>query len=161
LDGPSRNFHGFREDLHASSAARAAEDILARKDAERRAAVLAEVGSEEAVWVKTEREIALGLACRWLLRCSSEGKDVVDSLMGWRSGSYATMPREVRNAMAGAFPLPSAVHEAWAEFLWWEKLVDHRRAFCPVYSADVRVCARIAALEHLLDSLPDSAPQDL
>lgn len=78
----------------------------------------------------------------------------IDTFMGWNGGRLERMPSDVREAVSGDYELPSTVHEAWAEFLAWEKLTDDRCAFFPDHSPDVRTSARTAVLENLLDTLP-------
>jgi hypothetical protein len=161
LDRRAPQTQNFWEDLYASPEQQAADAERLKKEAERRARVLSEVGSEDAVWRKTRSEISLGIACRGLLRSPTSENGPSDTLLGWNGGPFASLPILAREAVSRAYPLPLGVHEAWAELLGWEKLIDQRRAFCPVYSADVRVLARIAILEQLLDTLPSVTMQDL
>ncbi len=64
------------------------------------------------------------------------------------------MPPEVCEAVSRAYPLPTTVREAWAELAAWGKLADDRVAFFPDYEHGMRIRARIAVLEELLDTLP-------
>jgi hypothetical protein len=157
---PSTPSHFFNE-LFNSPEARAQRAEREQRQADRRAIALAEYGSEDAVWAETEHEIALKTACRPVVVRKPIIGGEMDTLMGWSGGRLCDMPREVREAVSKAYPLPATVHEAWAELTAWEKLADDRCAFFRDYELGVRARARIAILEHLLDTLPAHGMRDL
>lgn len=157
---PRSLFEGF-EELFNTPEARAHRAEREQCQADRRAAALAEYGSEDAVWADTEREIALAQACRPLVVRKPIINGEMDTLMGWTGGRLRDMPPAVREAVSGAYPLPSTVHEAWAELAAWEKLADDRCAFFRDYELSLRARARTAVLEYLLDTLPAHSMRDL
>lgn len=132
-----------------------------RRYADRRAAALAEYGSEDAVWEANEREQALERACRPLIVRKPIINGEMDTLQGWQGGRFAGMPPDVQDAVANAYAVSAKVREAWAEFLFWEKIADDRTAFSDLYEHRVRVRARTSYLEHLLDSLPATSLNDI
>lgn len=164
LDAPPATarslFEGF-EGLFNSPEAHAARAERNQRHAERRTVALAEYGSEDAVWAETEQQIALEKACRPVVVRKPIINGEMDTLMGWTGGRIRDMPPEVREVVSHAYPLPATVHEAWAELAAWEKLADDRCAFFPGYELGVRVRARTAILEHLLDTLPAHGMRDL
>lgn len=161
LDTPSPGLRNPFEGLFNSPEARAARAERDQRYAERRTVALAEYGSEDAVWAETEQQIALEKACRPVVVRKPIINGEMDTLMGWTGGRIRDMPPEVREAVSHAYPLPATVHEAWAELAAWEKLADDRCAFFPAYELGVRVRARTAILEHLLDTLPAHGMRDL
>lgn len=144
-----------------SPEARARRAAREQARAVRRDAALVEYGSETAVWHPSAAEKALEAACRPLIeRKPIRGGDLV-TLMGWDGGRFRRMPAEVREAVAGACPVPISVREAWKEHAQFEKRREDRRAFFEDYDDDAWVKARIAFLEHLLDSLPAGSLNDV
>ncbi len=142
-------------EIQARRAARDQERSL------RRDAAIAEYGSEEAVWRPCQAEASLEAACRPLIVLKPTwGSDHV-TLMGWDGGRFRRMPPEVREAVAEASPVPDSVREAWRELGHWEKRREDRRAFFEDFEEDAWVKARIALLEHLLDSLPAASLNDV
>lgn len=116
--------------------------------------LLAEFGSEEAVFAETEPERRLRLALE-PLEADWHG---MESYGDWISGNPTPAMWE---AIARACPLPSAVPGVWAELGAWEALVEARIAFVPDYDAPACIRARQAALEHLMDTLPAPSVEGL
>ncbi|MFP5077031.1 transposase [Rhizobium sp. YIM 134829] len=116
--------------------------------------LLAEYGSEDAVFADTKQEELLRAALHPLAdrsRFSNSHETYVSGYAGWQSGNP---PPVVWGALQRAYPLPTEVTAVWAEYLAWEKLRDDRSAFEPHYDAPIWIYARQAALEHLLDTMP-------
>ena len=136
----------------------------AEREAKRQARcreLLAEYGSEDAVWADTEREGALRRACEPLLGPGQTWNTIYD-LDGWGSfGSRLQMPETVRRTVAEAWPLPTTVAEAWAEYEAAEKLDNDRCAFCPDYTPHTWAEARRYILEDLCQTLPARSLHDL
>ena len=123
--------------------------------------LLAEYGSEAAVWADTDREAALRQACAPLLGPGQTWKTIYD-LDGWGSfGSRSQMPESVRGTVAEAWPLPTTVAEAWAEYETAEKLDNDRCAFWPDYTPHSWAEARRYILEDLCQTLPARSLHDL
>lgn len=157
---PAPKPSSFFEDLFNSPEFRAQKAERERRKADRRAVALKEYGSEEAVWEPCEREAALERACRPVIVRKPIIGGEMDTLQSWDGGYFDRMPAEVRAAVAGAYPLPATVREAWAELQFWEKLYDDRDAFGD-HDHRVWVRARTAHVEHLLDTLPAKSVKDL
>lgn len=144
-----------------SPEARARRATREQARAVRRDAALLEYGSEDAVWRPSAAESALEAACRPLIvRKPIRGGEIV-TLMGWDGGRFRHMPAEVCEAVAAACPVPTSVREAWREHGQFEKRREDRRAFFEDYDEDAWVKARVAFLEHLLDSLPAGSLNDV
>ncbi|CAO4174976.1 helix-turn-helix domain-containing protein [Methylorubrum extorquens] len=131
--------------------------------AKRRAAALAEYGSEDAVFADTERESGLRTACSPLL--------VWDTRPEWK-GSYTlgnwsdhggpdTMPPAVREAVTNGWPMPATVAAAWVEYTAAEAIEDARYAFDENYTPHRWVEARHYVLEEMLDTHPAYSLNDL
>ncbi|MDE4915045.1 hypothetical protein [Methylobacterium sp. 092160098-2] len=142
-------------EMQARRAAREQERSL------RRAAAIAEYGSEEVVWRPCRAEAALEAACRPLIVLKPILGDDLVTLMGWDGGRYRLMPPEVRGVVSAACPVPATVREAWREHGHWEKRREDRRAFFEDFDDDAWVKARVALLEHLLDGLPAGSLNDV
>lgn len=105
-----------------------------RKRAAKCRDLLAEYGSEDAVWADTDREAALRQACEPLLG-PGESWNTIYRLDGWHGyDPDSRMPASVRRAVTEAWPLPKTTAAAWAEYEAAEKLDSDRCAFCPDYS---------------------------
>ena len=123
--------------------------------------LLAEYGSEDAVWAATDREAALRRACEPLLG-SGQTWNTIYQLDGWGSfESRSQMPGSVRRAVTEAWLLPTTVAEAWAEYEAAEKLDNDRCAFCPDYTPHTWAEARRYILEDLCQTLPARSLHDL
>lgn len=116
--------------------------------------LLAELGSEEAVFAETEPERRLRLALE-PLEASWHG---MESYGDWISGNPTPAMWE---AIARACPLPACLSAVWAELGAWEALVEARVAFVPDYDAPPCIRARQAALEHLMDTTPAPSVEGL
>ena len=136
----------------------------AEREAKRQARcreLLAEYGSEDAVWADTEREAALRRACEPLLGPGQTWKTIYH-LDGWGSfGSRSQMPQSVRRTVSEAWPLPTNVSGAWAEYEAAEKLDNDRCAFCPDYTPHTWAEARRYILEDLCHTLPARSLRDI
>ena len=149
----------FFHDLFNSPEARAHRAKQENERAVRRAEVLAEYGSEEAVWQPCEMERALAEACRpFIVRKAIIGGEM-DTLMGWSGGS--NLPPEVRAVISSAVPLPATVATVFQEYQHWEKRYRDRASFCPDIDHPLVVLARHGILEDLLDTMPSQGPRDL
>lgn len=139
----------------------------AKREAERQvraAAVIAEYGSEEAVFADTPREAALRAACAHLTVWDPRPEwSSSYHLAGWDSlGSRSTMPAAVREAVSRGWPLPGSVAEAWTEREAAERLEQDRHTCTDgEYIPHSWVEARRYVLEDLLDTLPARSLTDL
>lgn len=61
-------------------------------------------------------------------------------------------------AVASARALPKRLAGIWAEHQEWQALQAERAALAPGYYLPPHVAARVSALEHLMDTLPDPSP---
>ncbi|ABY30274.1 winged helix-turn-helix domain-containing protein [Methylorubrum extorquens] len=149
------------EDLFNTPEFRAQRAERQREYAERRIAALAEYGSEDAVWEPSDREHALEAACRPVIVRKPIINGEMDTLQGWEGGRWGQLPPAAQAAVSSAYAPPASVHEAWAEFRFWEKLADDRVAFFEHHDHDARVRGRISFVEHLLDTMPARSMGDL
>lgn len=119
--------------------------------------LLAEYGSEEAIFAETDREAALRAACEpfivWDQRPDWKGSY---EITGWDSlGAKRDMPDVFREAVSRAWPMPTSVAEAWTEFSAADNLDDDRSTMDDGrYEPHRWVEARRYVLEHLLDTMP-------
>ena len=155
---PANFFEGFDDWMEQKepgwiakqAAGRAAKARL--RDIERRR-VIAEYGSEEAVFAETERECLLRDALTPIADWSTYSNSpeaYISGFAGWRSGDP---PEALWRALEKAYPFPTDLHGVWAEFLEWKTLDDDRYAIFPDGEPSVFVRARVAALEHHLDTM--------
>lgn len=162
-EAPPPGPRNFFEDLFNSPEFKARDAERERERAERRAAALAEYGSEDAVFADTDREAALRQACDpltvWDQRPRWRG---CYTLAGWgdMDGKQA-MPAGVREAVAQGWPYPETVAAAWTEFQAAEALDSARYAFEPNYTPHEWVQARGYVLEEALDTMPAHSLRDL
>ncbi len=138
-------------------------DAKARRDREREARwreVLAEYGSEAAVFSPTGWERALDAACdRYVVHGETTGWRL-GSLSGW--DRFGDPPAHIVEAVSNAYPMPANVQEAWSEFQAWEKLGRDREARgtgCGDHSAPVD--ARRRLIERVLDTMPSHSLNDV
>lgn len=129
------------------------------KEAQRRAAkeaarlarckeLLAEFGSEDAVFAPTDAEAAVREALAHL-------EDGGNTLWGYRDFKYCDGPTpDMWTAMRSAGVVPGTVAEAWAAYQAHEARSDARCAFCWDYTPWQWEEAWRSALEWLLDNLP-------
>ncbi|MCJ2091977.1 helix-turn-helix domain-containing protein [Methylobacterium sp. J-072] len=127
----------------------------------RRAVVLAEYGSEEAVWEPCERERSLEAACRPVILRKPIINGEMDTLQGWDGGRWSRMPADAQQAIASAYETPRTVRETLVEWRYWEKRSDDQCAFWPDASPLVWVRGRSEYLEDRLDTLPAQSLNDL
>lgn len=139
----------------------------ARADADRERAakwrrVLAEYGSEEAVFAPTPWEIALERACdRFVVRKSTTGWRI-GSLWGWDIFSPGDPAPEIVQAVSNAYPLPANVQEAWNEHRAWDKLARDREAHS-VGSGDPAPWVRVRTdlIERMANTMPAASLDDI
>ena len=132
-----------------------------RERAERRAAVLAEYGSEDAMWEPCEREQALEKVCRLIVTRRPVMNGEIDTLLGWHGGQWHTMSPQAQTVVAGAYTVPETVRETLAEFNYWEKRIYDQIAFDQRVDHPLWISARVAFLEYRLDTLPARSVGDL
>ncbi|MCJ2076548.1 helix-turn-helix domain-containing protein [Methylobacterium sp. E-016] len=132
-----------------------------RQRAERRAELLVEYGSEDAVWAPCERERALEAACRPVIIRKPIIGGEVDTLEGWDGGRWSRLPANAQKAVASAYEAPATVRETLSEWRYWERRGNDQYAFWPDASPFVWVKARIEYLELRLDTLPAVSLNDL
>jgi len=160
-EGPAATPRNPFEALFNTPEFRAQQAERQRRDAERRAAALAEYGSEDAVFAETEHERALEAACRPLIvRKPIIGGDM-DTLLGWDFVGGGDFRPEVREAVATAYDLPARPREAWEEWQGWDRLYRNREAFFRDYDFPVWVQARRHVVEELLNEAPAQSMNDL
>lgn len=150
------------EELFRSPAFQAQQAARQARRAAVRQTALAALGSEEAVWALTERERVLKAACAPLVTKKAIIGGEMDTLQGWSShGRYSSMTKAVQSAISGAIPVET-LRAAWSEYQDWENLYTMREAFCDLLDGhQVWGSARVAYLEHLLDTLPAHSMGDL
>ncbi|PZO63223.1 MAG: hypothetical protein DI498_13870 [Paracoccus denitrificans] len=109
--------------------------------------LLAEYGSEDAVFAPTEIEAAIRDALAHL-------EDDGNSLWSYRGFSYSNGPTaDMWDAMRGAVRVPDTVQEAWEAFQAHEARTHARWTFDPDYTSWQWAEAWRSALEHLLNNL--------
>lgn len=164
LDDPQKPPPGPRnpfEGLFNTPEFRARHAERQRRDAERRAAALAEYGSEDAVFAETEHERTLNAACRPLIVLRPIIGGEMDTLLGWDWITGGEFRPEVREAVAAAYALPAGPRQAWEEWQRWDRLYRDREAFFRDYGFPVWVDARRLVVEELLDEAPARTLNDL
>lgn len=140
---------------------------FARQDAERqlrRAQILAEFGSVEAVYAETEREAALREACApFTVLDGRPDYEGCYTLNGWRyPDSDTKIPAPVMDAVKRGWPMPSTVRDAWAEYEACEGLARNRHAMHDYeYWPELWVSVRKAILKTLLATLPAASIGDM
>ncbi|MEI4473350.1 helix-turn-helix domain-containing protein [Frigidibacter sp. MR17.24] len=149
---PSNPFAGFDDWMEekepgwkAAQAVRRAEREAARLARCRE--LLAEFGSEDAVFAETELETALREALEPLA-------DPGNSLWGYRDYRGRWPTPEMLEVMRVAVRIPASVPEAWAAYQAQEALTEARIAFSPDYSPERWSDAWRGMLEHQLDTMP-------
>ena len=134
-----------------------------RRRTERWREVLAEYGSEDAVFSPSAWEIALEQACEpFVVRKVTTGWRI-GSLLGWDFVTSRGDPApQIVDAIATAYPMPTTVQSAWAEFAFWNKLGSDREAR-GVGCGDHRdwVYFRVQLVERMLDKHPAAGLADL
>lgn len=141
--------------------ARAAERN--RERAIKRAKVLQEYGSEDAVWADTTEETTLKASVEHLLTMSrwSDGEEYISGIAGWDGFGLDKMSAEVRFAIRQALPWPATVAGLWEEHQRWDKLSGDRLAFDDSFEDWFWVQAREQLLEEALSVQPASSADDI
>lgn len=125
---PASAFAGFDDWMETKEPGWKAKQAAERADrsrhqAEERAAVIAQYGSEEAAIAPCQRERALNVATVHLARrvekASAGGAFFVGTLDGW-SGGIGEPPASVIEAVSAALPMPATIREAKEEHEYWE-----------------------------------------
>lgn len=147
------------EELFNSPEAKAERAVREQRRATRRAAALAEHGSEEAVFAESAWEHRLRLVCEPLAERHPE-HGYIRNLDGW-SGLGSIVPRSIIAAVSSAYRLPHTVVEALAEYEFWEGVLDDRCAFSRDYPGELWIDARRHIVEELCDTLPATGAQDV
>lgn len=127
--------------------------------AARRAALLAEFGSEAAILQLTLRERELHSAAALLTVMGGPGGH--PSLMGWTGGRAANMPPEVRREIGGAVRLPQTVNGTLNELLEWRRRMEALTMFQGDADPPLWLKARCAILEQRMDTLPPQSRTDI
>ncbi len=125
----------------------------------RRAALLAEFGSEAAILRPTLNERDLHSAAALLTVRGNPGSQ--PSLMGWTGGRAANMPPEVWREIGGAVRLPSTVAGTLEELSGWRQRWEALAAFEGEADPPLWLKARCAILEQRLDALPPQSRADV
>ncbi len=139
-------------ELLNSPEARAERAERERRRLERAAELVAEYGGEAAIFADTEIEAACRAACEPLLG-PGETWNVGYHLDGWDIGRR-DVPASVMAAVSEAWPLPSTVSAAWAEYQAMEKLSIDRQTVEYYYNNHSFVEARKWAVEKCINTLP-------
>lgn len=117
--------------------------------------LLAEYGSEDAVFAATTTEAALRKALAPLV-------DGGNALFGYRGFSYSKGPTpDMWQAMRAAVRVPETVAEAWLAFQAHEARTDARCTIDPDYTSHEWEEAWRSALEYLLDHLRTPTADDI
>lgn len=140
-------------------------EAMARREQERSGrwnAALREYGSEEAVFASGPWEQALEDACeRFVVRKETTGWRI-GSLWGWDAFSFEDPAQEIVDAVETAYPMPMNVRQAWAEFMFWDKLGRDREARGSGWGdPSPPVAVRSRLVERLLDTMPAETLNDL
>lgn len=164
LDAPAPTGGGPSfSDIFDSPFFRQAKADADRERAEKWRRVLAEYGSEEAVFAPCEWELALERACDpYVVRKKTTGWPM-GSLWGWHFfSSFKDPAPQIVEAIRSAYPMPETVRQAWAEFAFWDKLGRDREAR-GTGCGDHRdwVYFRVQLVERLLNTLPAAGLADL
>lgn len=155
---PAGFFDGFDDWCEAREpgykARRAQDDAQRERErAKLRAEAIAEYGSEDAVWSETQRERLL----RETLEPLADRKSYIDSpetfIDGYAGWTCRTPPLALREALARAYPFPKDIAGVWHEREDWERRQEIHCAFARDADRPVWVRARVAALEHMLDTM--------
>lgn len=153
----------FLEKQEPGYKARVAEEARQREEArvKEQADLIERYGSEDAVMAACEKEALLEKACAHLAEVEEDG--YVSNLDGWGPVSKnADLPASVRQAVSQAYPLPTSVVEAWAEWRHWNRRWHERVTLEPhIESHPLPVNARLAVLEELLVTLPAQSLEDV
>lgn len=148
------------EELFNSPAFKAQAAAREVQRAQERADALARYGSAEAVWAETENERLLKVACAPFVIERPILGGMLPTLEHWSGGRYTEMSKAVQAAVVAAYPAET-VRATWIEFQAWSALYTDRAAFDRDYEHALPVRARVAALEHRLDTLPARSMNDL
>ncbi|CAM3142418.1 AsnC family protein [Paracoccus nototheniae] len=164
LDAPSAKpanmFTGFDDWMEAKEPGYKVKEAARRadKEAQRRARcreLLAEYGSEDAVFAPTDTEAALRDALAHLA-------DADNPFWGYRGFKYCDGPTDAMwQAMRGAVRVPETVQAAWATHQAHEARTAARCTFEPGYTSHEWEEAWRSALEHLLDNLRTPTAQGI
>ncbi len=148
----------FFSDLFNTPEFKAQQAERNSQNAIKRAALIREYGSEDALFADTANEILLSKAVDhlkdWRDWETPEGvtEKVACGLAGWIGGGDA-MPQPVRVAVSGAIPIPEDLAGVLAEYRAWDKLYMDRSVFTdfePWYWVE----ARTIILREILDARP-------
>ncbi len=143
--------------------ARVAEEARQREEArlKERSELIERYGSEDAVMAPCDKEAMLEEACAHLAEVEEDG--YVSNLDGWGPMSKNTdLPESVRQAVSQAYPLPTSIAEAWAEWRHWNRRWHERATLEPyLESHPLPVNARLVVLEELLVALPAQSLDDV
>ncbi len=158
----------FFEELAKDPEFRKGREERERRDAARRAQLLKEYGSEEAILEETEREKLLSAAVEHL----KEWEEYVDEATGEvhryasNISGYKCFARihdiapSTLDAVANAYPVPDDLNGVLEEYRYWDKLYVDRQLFEPVeHWSWVEV--RVRLLENILDTRPVQSWQDM
>lgn len=156
---PGNIFAGFDDWMEAKEPGWKVEQAARRADREatrlaRCRELLAEHGSEEAVFAPTDIEVTLRDALAPMA-------DPENTLWGYRDFKAGTPTAAMWGAMAKAARLPRTVPEAWAAYQELEARQDARCAFSPDYTPHAWEEAWRSDLEHLLDNLSTPSVQGI
>ena len=152
-----RGMDDWMEEREPGYKAKQAEQA-ARKEAERNievARIMCHYGSKDALFADTERERRLREGLEPLAdrkKFSNSDSTYIAGYAGWTCRE-PTPP--LWEALARAYPLPTTLEQAWTEYCEWETLGDDRATVDRHYDTPVYVQARMAGLEHMLDTMSD------
>ncbi len=163
MQNPFAGFADYMEKHEPGYKARAAEEARQREEArlKEQAELIERYGSEDAVMAPCEREALLEKACAHLAEVEEDG--YVSNLDDWGPMSKnIDLPESVRQAVSHAYPLPTSVAEAWAEWRHWNRRWHERVTLEPyLESHPLPVNARLVVLEELLVALPAQSLEDV
>ncbi|MBK3398927.1 helix-turn-helix domain-containing protein [Methylobacterium ajmalii] len=124
-----------------------------RQRLKKAADLVAEYGSEQAIFADTEIEAACRAACEPLLG-PGEAWNTLYRLDGWDGYGRRSMPASVRAAVSQAWPLPSTVAAAWAEYQAFDKLITDRYVVDYYFNPHAYSSARQYVVEERINNLP-------
>ncbi|WP_156376070.1 hypothetical protein [Methylobacterium sp. Leaf117] len=151
----------FFEDLFNTPEFRAERAEWEAKRQTKAATLVEEYGSEDAVFADTPMEAALRAACELLLG-PGQTWQTIHEIDGWgQLHGPDTMPASVRKAVSEAWPLPTTMAAAWAEYEASEKLIGDRYTIDRYCDPWVFVNARCYVVEELCNTLPARSLNDI
>jgi hypothetical protein len=133
------------------------EEYWAKGQAEREARFREaerEHGPSEKAFAETERERRLRLALKPLAVRSTYSNSSKSYIRGFGTWTVGAPAADVLAALDRAYPLPTDIPGAMAEWQEWDDLLELRFAYDRDYDTPIHVRCRVDALAFILDTMP-------